>query len=92
MPDGFFGVVVWVVIAVLLVSVLLAVVRVLHGPTLPDRVTALELVNALAVAFIAVHTLWSGQVAFIDASVALALIAFVSTIAFARFVFRKGGS
>ncbi len=90
--ESFFDISVLIVIAVLLLSLLLAFVRVVTGPTLPDRVAALELVNVIVVAFIAMYTVWSGQVAFIDASVSLALIAFVSTLAFARFVMRGSES
>jgi multicomponent Na+:H+ antiporter subunit F len=85
---GFFEVVILLVFGTLLLSLVLAFIRVVRGPTLPDRVAALELVNVLTVSFIAVYTVWSREVAFIDASVALALIAFVSTVAFARFAER----
>jgi multicomponent Na+:H+ antiporter subunit F len=85
---GFFEIVILVVFGILLLSLALAFIRVVRGPTLPDRVAALELVNVLTVSFIAVYTVWSREVAFIDASVALALIAFVSTVAFARFAER----
>lgn len=80
--------VVLTVFGMILLSLTLAFVRVVRGPTLPDRVAALELVNVLAVAFIGLYTVWSREVAFIDASVALALIAFVSTVAFARYAER----
>lgn len=88
MLTGFFEIVILVVFGILLLSLALAFIRVVRGPTLPDRVAALELVNVLTVSFIAVYTVWSREVAFIDASVALALIAFVSTVAFARFAER----
>lgn len=84
----FLSTVVLIVFAALLLSLTLAFVRVIRGPTLPDRVAALELVNVLTVSFIALYTVWSREVAFIDASVALALIAFVSTVAFARYAER----
>lgn len=88
MLTGFFEVVILTVFGILLLSLALSFVRVVRGPTLPDRVAALELVNVLTVSFIAVYTVWSREVAFIDAAVALALIAFVSTVAFARFAER----
>jgi len=80
------SVVVLVVFGVLLVSIALSFIRVMRGPTLPDRVAALELINVLTVAFIAVYTVWSRETAFIDAAVALALVAFLGTVAFARYV------
>lgn len=84
-----FDVVLTIVFAVLLLSLMLAFVRVVRGPMLPDRVAALELVNVLTVSFIALYTVGSREIAFIDASVALALIAFVATVAFARYAERS---
>lgn len=78
-----------IVLGTLLLSLALAFVRVVRGPLTPDRLAALEHVNVLAVSFIAVFTVASGETAFIDASVALALIAFVSTVAFTLFVERE---
>ncbi len=88
MFSGPLAAVVLLVFGILLLSLVMAFVRVLRGPSLPDRVAALELVNVLTVSFIALYTVWSREVAFIDASVALALIAFVSTVAFARYAER----
>jgi multicomponent Na+:H+ antiporter subunit F len=67
----------------------LVVVRLVRGPSLPDRVVALDMVAYLAVGVIALWTLASGEAAYLDAALVLALIAFLATVAFARFV--EGG-
>ncbi|MFC7334334.1 monovalent cation/H+ antiporter complex subunit F [Rhodocista pekingensis] len=76
---------------VMLVSFVLCVVRLLRGPTLPDRIVALDLFGLLAVAFIALYALWDGKAVFVDAAIALALVAFFGTVAYARFVEQLGG-
>jgi multicomponent Na+:H+ antiporter subunit F len=64
----------------------MAAVRLVLGPTLPDRVVALDLLTMLVVAFLALFTLATGVGAYLDAALALALVGFLATIAFARFV------
>lgn len=64
---------------------LLALWRIARGPSLPDRVVGLDLVALLAVCVIGLLTLVHGVPAFLDAALALALVAFLGTIAFARY-------
>ena len=75
---------------VLLVAAMaLAFLRLARGPSLPDRVVALDLVTILAVAFSALFAIASGEAAFLDVAIALALVAFLATVAFARFAERR---
>jgi multicomponent Na+:H+ antiporter subunit F len=70
----------------LCLSLLLAFIRLLKGPTLPDRVVALDLIAYIVICFIATYTIATGKEAFLDAAIVLALIAFLGTTAFARYV------
>ena len=75
---------------VLLVAAMaLAFLRLARGPSLPDRVVALDLITILAVAFSALFAIASGEAAFLDVAIALALVAFLATVAFARFAERR---
>lgn len=67
----------------------LAFLRLVRGPTSADRVVALDLITILAVAFSALYAISADQPAFLDVSIALALVAFFATIAFARFIERR---
>ncbi len=75
--------------ALLIAAIVLAVLRMARGPSLPDRVVALDLVTVLAVAFSALFAIASGEPAYLDVAIALALIAFLATVAFARFAERR---
>ncbi len=68
------------------VALLLALVRLILGPSLPDRVVALDLIATLAVGFTALYAVLSQQALFLDLALVLALIAFLGTIAFAYFI------
>lgn len=72
--------------ALLTLALLLAFVRLVRGPTLPDRVVALDLTGMLAIAVIALRVIDSRRTLYLDAALALALVAFLGTVAFARFV------
>lgn len=67
-------------------SLVMTVIRLLLGPTLPDRVVSLDLVAYQAVAFMLVYAVLTGQPAFLDVSLVLALVAFLGTVAFARYI------
>lgn len=72
--------------AALSVAFVLVMVRLLRGPTLADRVVALDTMAYLAIGFIAVDALGTRESVFLDAATTLALIAFLGTVAFARYV------
>ena len=69
-------------------SAALAFVRLVIGRTLPDRVVALDLISTGAVAILALASVFYDAPVLLDVAVVLALIAFIGTIAFARFIER----
>ena len=70
----------------LALAILVAVVRLVKGPTLPDRVVAMDLMGILVVGLIVVLAASTGVHATLDAAIVIALIAFVATIAYATYV------
>jgi multicomponent Na+:H+ antiporter subunit F len=70
------------------IALLLAVVRLIKGPTLPDRIVALDLIGVLVVGLIGVLAASTGVRATLDAAVVIALIGFVGTVAYAAYVQR----
>jgi multicomponent Na+:H+ antiporter subunit F len=73
----------------LTVAALLAFVRVARGPTLPDRVVAIDLIGVLIVGVIVVSATTTGEQALLDVAIVIALISFVGTVAYARYVERE---
>jgi len=67
----------------------LALVRLIRGPSLPDRVVALDLMTTVGVAMCGVYALTMGQSVFLDVAIVMALISFVSTVALARYLEEK---
>ncbi len=77
-------------IAILVVALLLTVYRAVIGPTLPDRIIALDMLVGIVIGFIAVIALRTGYTLYIDIAIALGLVGFLATVAFARFVLARG--
>ena len=78
--------VVTVILPLLGVSVLLSVVRLLIGPSLADRVVALDLLSLLGIGIVAAFALTVDQTEFFDIAIVIALVSFMTTIGFARFL------
>ncbi|AXI99899.1 multicomponent Na+:H+ antiporter subunit F [Cyclonatronum proteinivorum] len=76
--------------AALSLSLVAGMIRLLIGPSLPDRVVALDLIAYIVIAFIATYCIHTGTSDFIDAAIVVALIAFLGTTAFARYVLKAG--
>ena len=87
--ETFLDVALLVALALLSASFLLTVYRVLLGPTLPDRVLALDMLVVTAVGFIAVLGIKTGNTLYLDIAIALGLVGFLATVAFARFILSR---
>ena len=64
--------------------------RLMKGPTLPDRVVALDLIATLAIGLIAIYNIITGEAYAMRAAIVLALVAFLATTAFAYYVQKRG--
>ena len=67
----------------------LTFVRLVRGPSLPDRVISIDLIGILIVCVLVVVAGDSGQQAFLDVAMVIALISFVGTVAYARYLERE---
>jgi multicomponent Na+:H+ antiporter subunit F len=65
---------------------LLCSYRVVRGPTVPDRVVALDTIATNVVAIAALFALKTDRGLFVTVSLVLAIIAFLSTVTVAKYV------
>ena len=79
-------------IAILCLAILLTAYRAVKGPTLPDRVLALDMIVAVGMGLIVAIAVRTGFTLYIDIAIALGLVGFLSTVAFARFIRSSGMS
>jgi multicomponent Na+:H+ antiporter subunit F len=79
-----------VALSLLALAAALTFVRLARGPTLPDRVIAIDLIGVLMVCLLVVMAGLTSQQAFLDVAMVVALISFVGTVAYARYIEREG--
>ncbi len=83
----------WVSLAslvLLALALLLSLARIIIGPTLSDRVLALDLLTVVAMGFIGAIAVRTGLTLYLDIAIALALLGFLATLAFARYILSRG--
>lgn len=78
-----------IALGMLILAMLLAFVRLVKGPALPDRVIALDLVGSVFAGFIAVYAIANDEPIFVDVAVVMALVIFMGTIAFSRYLEKR---
>ena len=78
-----------VIMPILSLALLLTFARLLRGPSLPDRVIALDMTATLSIGVVAVHAMQTNQPALLDVAVLLALLVFLGTVGFAYYIERR---
>lgn len=74
---------IWMLLGAAFIAALL---RLLRGPTLPDRVLALDTAYVLVMLGLMLHGLVGGSKLLFEAALVIAVLGFVATVAFARFI------
>ena len=73
-------------------GLVLSTVRIIVGPTLADRVLALDLLTVVAMGFVGTIAIRTGLYLYLDIAIALALLGFLATIALARYIFSRAAA
>ncbi|MFK7855807.1 MAG: cation:proton antiporter [Granulosicoccus sp.] len=81
-----------IAMALTVVGLVAASIRLILGPTRADRVVALDLITVLLVSIAAQLSLLYKEAAYLDLGLAIALVGFLATVAFARYIERAPGS
>jgi multicomponent Na+:H+ antiporter subunit F len=72
----------------LVITIILCVIRLWQGPTIADRAVALDQITVEVVAIVVLYSMRVNDPVFLDAALVVALIGFLSTLAFARYIER----
>ncbi|WP_407275210.1 K+/H+ antiporter subunit F [Halothiobacillus sp. DCM-1] len=70
-------------------ALLFSLLRLWRGPTLPDRILALDTLSLNAIALIVLFSLWVGNALYLVAALLLAVLGFISTVALSQFSLRQ---
>jgi multicomponent Na+:H+ antiporter subunit F len=67
----------------------MSIVRIVKGPTAPDRVVGLDTVNTLVIVGMIIFGIAAGSVIYIDVAIVYAFLSFISTLFIAKYL--EGG-
>ena len=79
----------FIVLLVLFLSVIMAAIRIVMGPTAPDRVVGLDTINTIIIVAMVIFGAAFQEVIYIDVAIVYALLSFVSTLFIAKYL--EGG-
>ncbi len=75
--------------ALIVIAIAMTFIRLFIGPSLADRVVALDMMTVAILAFCGLAALRSRDSAFLDVALVLGLVGFLATVALARFAKRR---
>jgi multicomponent Na+:H+ antiporter subunit F len=77
----------WILTVLCLVVLMaLATIRLVLGPTAPDRVIALDAVNTLVIASMIILGVIFKEIIFVDVAIVYGILSFVSTLYIAKYI------
>ena len=74
----------------LFAALILALIRLALGPSLPDRVVGLDMISTIIIGIIATYTILTREKMFLNPAVVLALISFLGTVSYAKYLEKRG--
>ena len=77
------------VLGFLLLAVVMAIIRVIKGPTAPDRVVGLDTINTIVIVGMVIFGVAFNDVIYIDVAIVYALLSYISTLFIAKYL--EGG-
>lgn len=73
----------------LLASLVIAVIRLLKGPSVNDRIAAMDVIASIVMAFIIVYSIFINNAMYFDIPVIISLISFIGTVAISTYLKQK---
>ncbi|MHC4886439.1 MAG: cation:proton antiporter [Planctomycetota bacterium] len=77
-------------LAMLGTGLVICLYRVVRGPSIPDRVVALDVAATLVIAIVALASIASDHPVFLKVSIVIALLSFLGTVSFANYMLNRG--
>ncbi len=88
-PESFLAACVAIGFVMVMAALAIGFVRLAKGPSLADRVVALDMMTITIIVFCGIYAIFTGDPSFLDVAIVLALIGFLATVALARYAERR---
>ncbi len=89
MTDGVLNIAVLTGFAFMLLAMLLAFIRLVKGPTMYDRIAAMDLMASITMGFILIYCIVINKSMYVDIVIVISLISFIGTVAISTFLKQK---
>lgn len=70
------------------IAIMLNLLRLLMGPSLPDRILALDTMYVNAIALLIIFGIYQGAAVYFEAALLIAVMGFVGTVALSKYILR----
>ncbi|SET06747.1 multisubunit sodium/proton antiporter, MrpF subunit [Methanococcoides vulcani] len=70
----------------MIIAIIPCIYRIIKGPTIPDRVIAVDAMTTVIVAVLGIYSYVQGSVFFMDVALVLAVISFIGTITISKYL------
>lgn len=89
MSESMINTILYISMGILVVALLLVFIRMFKGPSIQDRVVALDLTASIAMGFVLIYGVMTENTIYFDIPVIIALISFIGTVAISSYLKRK---
>ncbi len=77
----------WISVAIaLVIFIIVALIRLIIGPTIPDRLVALDTINTIVIVIMIVLGAAFKEVLLIDVAIVYAVLSFITTLFIAKYI------
>jgi multicomponent Na+:H+ antiporter subunit F len=77
---------IWAIIVIVTLSLIGLVYRLVKGPSVPDRVVALDSIGVSIISLIGLFSIFVKTTFYLDIMLLLAILSFIGTVAFSKFI------
>ncbi len=85
----FIDIALFISLPMIILSVFLCLIRLMKGPSIEDRIVALDVLTAMSISFIAAYAVFTKATMVLDVGLILAILSFLATVSFANYLERK---
>lgn len=89
METGILNIATLIAFGLLATGMVLAFIRLFIGPSVPDKIVALDLIASLSIGMVLTLVLYSGESVYLDIAIFIALIVFIGTVAISKYLKRR---
>ena len=86
MTDGILDIAILIGFVCMLLALLLAFIRLVKGPSMYDRIAAMDLMASITMGFILIYSIVINKSMYVDIAIIISLISFIGTVAISTFL------